>query len=84
MMADRTMIDDEIQQRTCRACGKDYAYPVRGHLATRFYCDDCVALEPEVRDAFETYNKRIKSLEKRLARLEKAAGEASGASRGEG
>ena len=27
------------RQRTCRACGKKFDYPVKGSAATRHHCD---------------------------------------------
>jgi len=67
-MADQS---DELQERTCRACDRTYKYPVPKSTATRFYCEACMELSPEVRGTFELYNKRIKKLEKQIAKLEK-------------
>ncbi len=38
--------------RTCRACGKQFEYPLKGSPATRFHCEDCVdhpARNPQTR-----------------------------------
>ncbi len=59
--------DDEIQQRTCRACGETYPYPVRKSPATRFHCATCAGLATDVRQTLERLNKRIRELERRLA-----------------
>lgn len=64
-------MDEELQERTCRACDRTYKYPVPKSTATRFYCEACMELAPEVRGAFEHYNKRLKKLTTQLARLEK-------------
>ncbi len=68
------MVDqsDELQERICRACDRKYKYPVLRSEATRFYCEDCMQLSPDVRGTFEQYNKRIKKLTSQLAKLEKA------------
>jgi hypothetical protein len=67
-MAER---DDELQERTCRACGRTYRYPVLHSLATRFYCDDCAELNPRVRAVIERLTKRCNALATQVARLEK-------------
>ncbi len=59
------------QERLCRACQRRYAYPVRKSLATRFHCEACMALSPNVRKTFETFNKRIKALSAAVDKLEK-------------
>lgn len=61
---------DEVQERVCRACNAVYKYPVRRSLATRFHCEACVALAPEIRAAFEQFNKRIRALTTSVQRLE--------------
>ncbi len=69
---------DEIQQRTCRVCGRTYQYPVPRSLATRFSCDKCVGLDPEVRTMFQHFNKRIQTLQKQVNALKTAASSKSG------
>ena len=63
-------IDDELQRRTCRACGQDYNYPARGSAATRFHCEACMKLPPAVRGTFEQYNKRVRDLARQVRKLE--------------
>lgn len=63
--------EDELQERTCRACDRTYKYPVPKSPATRFYCEACMSLAPDVRGTFEHYNKRLKKLTTQLARLER-------------
>lgn len=55
------------RQRTCRACGKKFDYPVKGSAATRHHCEDCVAVPPETRKTLERLNQRITQLERQLA-----------------
>jgi predicted aldo/keto reductase-like oxidoreductase len=55
------------RQRTCRACGKKYDYPVKGIAATRHHCEDCVAVPPETRKILERLNSRVTQLERQLA-----------------
>ena len=60
---------------TCRACGKKFAYPVKGSDATRHHCADCVAIPTDVRKILERLNVRVTQLENQLRRLqEKPAG----------
>jgi predicted aldo/keto reductase-like oxidoreductase len=62
------------RQRTCRACGKKFDYPVKGNAATRHHCEDCVAVPPETRKTLERLNSRVTQLENQLRRLlEKSA-----------
>jgi hypothetical protein len=63
--------NDELQERTCRSCDRTYKYPMLKSTATRFYCEACMELSPEVRSTFEHYNKRLKKLTSQLAKLEK-------------
>ncbi len=63
--------DDELQERTCRACSQTYEYPVLKSMATRFYCEACMQLPPTVRAAFEQFNKRLKTLDATVRKLEK-------------
>lgn len=52
----------ELQERTCRSCGRRFKYPVPRSLATRFYCEACVALPAETRAVFEHYHQRVRNL----------------------
>jgi hypothetical protein len=54
------------RQRTCRACGKKFDYPVKGSAATRHHCEDCVIVAPETRKILERLNNRITQLERQL------------------
>jgi hypothetical protein len=58
-----------LRQRTCRACGKKFDYPVKGGAATRHHCEDCVAVPPETRKVLERLNSRVTQLERQLASL---------------
>jgi len=55
------------RQRTCRACGKKFDYPVKGSEATRHHCEDCVAVPAETRKILERLNSRVTQLERQLA-----------------
>ncbi len=72
------MMADELQDRTCRCCGRSYQYPVLKSQATRFYCQACTELGDNVRAMFEHFNKRIKKLSKDLVRLQKRMPEDDG------
>ena len=52
---------------TCRACGKKFAYPVKGSDATRHHCADCVAIPADVRKILERLNTRVCSLKTNCA-----------------
>jgi hypothetical protein len=54
------------RQRTCRACGKKFDYPVKGSAATRHHCADCVVVPPETRKLLERLNQRVTQLERQL------------------
>jgi len=56
------------RQRTCRACGKKFDYPVKGSAATRHHCEDCVGVPPETRKLLERLNQRVTQLERQLER----------------
>ena len=56
--------------RTCRACGKQFEYPVKGSAATRHHCEDCVTIPAELRLVFERLNTRITGLERTVKRLQ--------------
>jgi hypothetical protein len=62
--------ESELQIRTCRSCGHSYKYPVVKSRATRFFCEACMELKPEVRSTFEKYNKRIRDLTRQVKNLE--------------
>jgi len=63
------------RQRTCRACGRKFDYPVKGSDATRHHCADCATLPEDVRKILERLNNRVTQLENQLRRLqEKPAG----------
>ena len=66
------------RQRTCRACGKKFDYPVKGNASTRHHCEECVTVPAEIRKTLERLNHRVTDLENQLRRLqEKAAGPAA-------
>ena len=54
------------RQRTCRACGRKFDYPVKGSAATRHHCEDCVAVPPETRKILERLNNRVTQLERQI------------------
>ena len=56
--------------RPCRACGKQYEYPLKGHPATRFHCDDCVTVPVAARQLAERLQARIRQLELTVKRLQ--------------
>ena len=60
------------RQRTCRACGKKFDYPVKGSAATRHHCEDCVVVPPETRKIIERLALRVTQLERQLASLARA------------
>jgi hypothetical protein len=57
------------RQRTCRACGRKFDYPIKGSDATRHHCEDCVALPPDTRKIMERLNNRVTQLERQLESL---------------
>jgi hypothetical protein len=60
--------------RTCRACGRQFEYPLKGNRATRFHCEECVDLPAETRKVAERLFTRVQKLEIALKRLEQRAG----------
>jgi len=58
------------RQRTCRACGKKFDYPVKGSDATRHHCADCVVIPPDVRKVLERLNNRVTQLENQFRRAQ--------------
>lgn len=71
--------DDELQERVCRGCDRTYRYPVPHSLASRFYCDDCMQLDPRIRAQFELLNKRVKALASKVEKLTAPSGAARSA-----
>ena len=63
-----TPTTSDQRQRTCRACGKKFDYPVKGSAATRHHCEDCVAVPPETRKILERLHNRVTQLENQLRR----------------
>jgi len=59
--------------RTCRACGKQFEYPIKGSTATRFHCEECVDLPPDTRKVAERLFTRLQKLELTVKRLEQKA-----------
>jgi hypothetical protein len=59
--------------RTCRACGKQFEYPLKGSPATRFHCEDCVDITPDTRRLAERLFSRVQKLELTVKRLEQRA-----------
>ncbi len=57
------------RQRTCRACGKKFDYPIKSSAATRHHCEDCVAVPAETRKILERLNSRVAQMENQLRRL---------------
>jgi hypothetical protein len=58
------------RQRTCRACGKKFDYPVNGNAATRHHCEDCVGVPAATRKILERLSSRVTQLENQLRRLQ--------------
>jgi len=62
--------------RTCRACGRQFEYPLKGSPATRFLCEECVEIPEVTRKVAERLFSRIQKLELTVKRLEqKLAGQ---------
>ncbi len=55
--------------RTCRACGKQFEYPIKGSTATRHHCEDCVRVDPETLKVAERLFSRIQKLEAQIKQL---------------
>jgi hypothetical protein len=70
------------RQRTCRACGRKFDYPVKGSPATRHHCEECVIVPPETRKLIERLNTRVGQLENALRRLQPAPGAGTGSKPG--
>ena len=72
------------RMRTCRACGKQFEYPIKGNPATRFHCEECVDLPADTRKVAERLFTRMQKLELTVKRLEqKAAAQAPAPARTE-
>jgi hypothetical protein len=63
--------------RTCRACGKQFEYPIKGSMATRFHCEECITLPDDVRKLAERLFSRVQKLELTVKRLEAKAAAAA-------
>ena len=68
------MSNGELHTRTCRACGRQYDYPVRKSLATRAHCESCAMLDAGIRRTFEQFQRRLKGMERELNALKSAGG----------
>ena len=55
--------------RTCRACGKQFEYPLKGSNATRHHCEECVTVPADVRVILERLSARIQSLELKVKQI---------------
>jgi hypothetical protein len=64
--------------RTCRACGKQFEYPLKGSPATRFHCEDCVDIPTDTRKLAERLFSRVQKLELTVKRLEQKGAAAPG------
>ncbi len=62
-------MSEDIQRRTCRACGQSYDYPGHQSMATRTYCETCVELPEAARRNFERMRRRLDRLEKAVEAL---------------
>jgi len=60
--------------RTCRACGKQYEYPIKGSTATRHHCEECVCVPEHLRLVAERLFSRVHALELAVKRLEQRPG----------
>jgi len=67
--------------RTCRACGKQFQYPVKGNAATRHHCEECVNVPAHLRVVAERLSTRIASLERLVKRLQTPPAASSDASK---
>jgi hypothetical protein len=56
--------------RTCRACGKQFEYPVKGSAATRHHCEECVQVPAHLRVVAERLSARLANLERQVKRLQ--------------
>ena len=65
--------EEGVSRRACRACGETYSYPDVRSAATRVHCADCAGLPKPIRVRFEVLTRRIRRLEKQLAKVTKPA-----------
>ena len=56
--------------RACRACGKQFEYPIKGSTATRHHCEECVDVPAHLRRVAERLFSRVQALEAAVKRLE--------------
>jgi hypothetical protein len=73
----------ETRIRKCRACGREYEYPLKGDPSTRHHCAVCATLPEPTRAIFERLTLEIRALQRRVKSLEtspKASPEAGGKS----
>ena len=59
--------------RTCRACGRQFEYPLKGSPATRFHCEECANIHPDTLKVAERLFSRVQKLEQTVKRLEQKA-----------
>ncbi len=69
------MSADELQERICRCCDREYPYPVKKSLATRFHCETCSQLDSKTRRMFELFNKRMRRLSGEMEKLRRQLAE---------
>ncbi len=60
------------RNKTCSVCGEVYNYPEPGSPATRHFCELCCELNPTQRKVLTRMAKRIQSLERTIAQLQKS------------
>jgi len=58
--------------RTCRSCGEQFEYPLKGVAATRHHCAHCVLVPEHLRKVNERLLLRIQKLELEVSRLKSA------------
>jgi len=58
------------RNRTCRACGQSFEYPLKGSAATRHHCEQCVEIPASYRRVVERLLIRVEALEAKLKRAE--------------
>lgn len=59
------------REKTCAVCGEAYTYPEPGSPATRHLCALCCELSARQRKVLTRMGKRIQSLERTIAKLQK-------------
>lgn len=65
--------------RACRACGKQFEYPLKGSNASRHHCAECVELPEDFRKIAERLSSRIQKLELQLKQAARPTDEHSAA-----